>query len=48
LKREPSAAALTCGAGFFIWAQPAIPDSAVATASTLDKNFFILSISENA
>jgi hypothetical protein len=40
-KRTPAGTALTCAAGFFIWAQPAIPAKAAAAINKLNKMLFI-------
>src|SRR5437870_7357281 len=40
-KRDPTGAALTCTAGFFTWAQPAIPAKAAPAINEYNKNFFI-------
>ena len=40
-KRKPAGTALICAAGFFIWAQPAIPVSTAPATTKLDKIFFI-------
>src|SRR5437588_8053710 len=45
-KREPTAAALTCTAGFFTCAQPAIPARAAPAINEYNKNFFIPKRSE--
>src|SRR5437870_13786871 len=45
-KRDPTAAALTCTAGFFTWAQPAIPARAAPAINEYNKNFFIPKRSE--
>src|SRR6266404_6473540 len=45
-KRELTAAALTCAAGFFTWAQPAIPARAAPAINQCNKNFFISKKSE--
>jgi hypothetical protein len=45
-KRKPAGTALICAAGFFIWAQPAIPASAAPAMTQLNKSFFISMESE--
>jgi hypothetical protein len=41
--RKPAGTALTCAAGFFIWAQPAIPARAATAMNKLTENFLIRS-----
>jgi hypothetical protein len=41
--RTPAGTALTCGAGFFICAQPAIPAKAAAAMNKLTENLLIRS-----
>src|SRR6266403_4438091 len=45
-KRRPAAIALTCAAGFFTSAQPAIPARAAAAMSKFNESFFIAKRSE--
>src|SRR5512132_3534676 len=45
-KRTPAGTALTCAAGFFICAQPAIPARATPAMTQGNKNFFISTESE--
>ena len=45
-KRTPAGTALACAAGFFIWAQPAIPARAAPAITQINKSFFISTESE--
>jgi hypothetical protein len=45
-KRKPAGTALTCAAGFFICAQPAIPAAAVPATTQFNNSFFISTESE--
>jgi hypothetical protein len=40
-KRTPAGTALACAAGFFVWAQPAIPARAAPARIQINKSFFI-------